>query len=66
MRRAMPRQPRLQPTPLRCAPGLRPAARGGVRLSRRPVRRSYDFEINSDIDAFGGPYPFRDGRMFID
>jgi hypothetical protein len=25
-------------TPLRCAPGLRPTARGGVRLSRRSVR----------------------------
>jgi len=28
----------LEPTPLRFAPGLRPATRGGVRLSHRPVR----------------------------
>ncbi len=30
----------LGPTPLRCAPGLRPAPRGGVQLSRRPVGRT--------------------------
>jgi hypothetical protein len=29
---------RLEPAPLRFAPGLRPAPHGGVRLSRRPVR----------------------------
>ncbi len=31
--------PRLEPTPMRCAPGLRAALRGGARLSRRPVRQ---------------------------
>jgi hypothetical protein len=31
--------PRLEPAPLRAAPGLRPAPSGGVRFGRRPVRR---------------------------
>jgi hypothetical protein len=43
-----------------------PALRFGARRSRRPVRRRYDSEINSNIDAFCGPYPFRDGWMSVD
>jgi hypothetical protein len=36
---------RLEPTPLRSAPGLRPAPRGGVGLSRRPVIRHAQLQI---------------------
>ena len=43
---------RLEPAPLRCAPGLRPARRGGVRLSRRPVRPS-----SSEKEVVPVPHP---------